>query len=718
MANWNDVRKTQAYLDASPEERARVHLDFFQTVVAPKAKADGMDVDEVYRDYFENTEINPYYNHDFEWGMSLPEYADTAVDQMVDAGKGFNAWLNKVSGGRYSEKDLEQGRRWYNSESGEVEREVAAIAAAMVAPELIPEIAGAGLAARGATMLGKNLASSAAYQLVDEGAINPTQLAIDTGLGMGLESAIHGVSHVIRNPKVDALANVVAPVYKDMDAIERTEHAIAAAEDHVHSVSQITTLSEILERAQKINPEYTAADALKAWAEAAPEMHIAPIEEKISMRGQIFDRTRQTPLQQVVSVITGSRVEPTATVEEMMWLMSDYTVEDLKDIHSIAKKRANRKLTEKLAEQRKANKYTGKFLDLADTQRIIQEQSEGKLWNRIFSSDVASYGTDTLDEFGISQTTRIASKLAGWFENLSIVNKAARKDQANRIAEKFGKAVKSNLKEDIASKTEKYLEAVEDFNLYQRENTIENVAEGTVKRKRANAHRRGLESLENLGEQINLARKGQQINVDKFSDAMYNAQMRKFVENEGNEALTKAKDLKDTARQIKLIGGTASSGSPWSEGLGMSGVGLIFADEVVDQLGNGIVGAGLSSLATATATGYGIKRAIDGAINARLATASRLLRQSTKIDETTGKLIQRNLKVEIDEQIEAWAKNYMEEHPGVEHIPLDEMHKEVDKVVRSELKKLQAGKDLPEWVKKNANLKAAISTAVAEALND
>lgn len=448
-------------------------------------------------------------------------------------------------------------------------------------------------------------------------------------------------------------------------------------------------------------------------------MHIAPVESTTKLRGQIYDLTRQTPLQQVVEAITGTSVEPAATVEEMGWMLSDLTPADLNDIHRIADKRAQRELRDIISAQRKSNKYTGKFADLADladTQRIIQEQNEGKPWNKIFSSDINTYGQEILDEIGVGKIERNLSKLGKWGENMSVFNRAASKDQANRIAAAYGEEVKKGLNEDIEAKTKEYVKAADELSSYRRQNNISNLAEGIVLRKRADAHGYGVSNLESLGEQIKLARKGNLVDVDKFTNAMYNAQMRKFVANQGDEALMKAQDLKDTARRIKLMGSTATGGNPWSEGLNISGLSLFAADEIAEQAGKSILGAGIATLGSAVAGGYGMKRAIDGAINSRLAEASRLLRQDSKIDAETGQWIQKNLKVEIDERIEQWASEWQREHPNAKHIPTDAMHKEVDRVVKQELVKLKAIKDLPEWLIKGMATRATAATVTGNTL--
>ena len=729
--SWNEFRSTDYYLNLTPEQRNEAHQQYFAEVVAPQIQANGDDVQTAYKQYMDETDVHPYYNHEVTYDQSLGQRYENNIRQLGDAWNGLTAEINKATGNEYNKQDLEQGKRFWNSQSGQADKTAAAVGASLAAPELVaamaPEAATAAFLGEGATLgsrtlrgsewLAENLASSEAYQMVDKGKISPTQTALDVGVSLGAQGVIEGISHSRLNPDVNQLSKVVAPVYKDMDAAERMENAVAVAEDRVHAVSQISTLSEILERAQKVNPETSASEALKAWADAAPEMHVAPIENKTKLRGQIYDRTRQTPLQQVVEVITGEKVNPSATVEEMSWLLSDLSVEDLNDIQRIADKRANRALNDIVAQQRKSNKYTGKFLDLADTQRIIEEQSEGKPWNQLFSSDINTYGADALDELGVTTATRAISGIAGRFENLSVVNKALRKDQANRIAESYGRDVKNNLKTDIESKTKKYKDAVEEFNDYSREPDINNIAKGVVLRKRADAHQYGLENLEKLSEQISLARKGNQVNVDKFTNAMYNAQLRKFVENEGESELTRAKDLKDTARQVKLMGGTAGAGSAWNQGLNLSGAGLIFMDEAIDQVGNHALGAGLAAVGSTVVGGYAAKRAIDGAINARLAEASRLLRQDRIIDKQTSEVIQKNLKSEIDDQITDWATKWHEDNPGVSHIPLDELHKEIDQVVESELKKIKALDDLPNWLKKNISIKASIATSLSNSLS-
>ncbi|MGK8543585.1 hypothetical protein ACRS43_12705 [Enterobacter cloacae] len=94
------------------------------------------------------------------------------------------------------------------------------------------------------------------------------------------------------------------------------------------------------------------------------------------------------------------------------------------------------------------------------------------------------------------------------------------------------------------------------------------------------------------------------------------------------------------------------------------------------------------------------------------------MRQDSKIDAETGQWIQKNLKVEIDDQIEQWASEWQREHPNAKHIPMDEMHKEVDKVVKRELVKLKAIKDLPEWLIKGMATCATAATLTGNTLFD
>jgi len=251
-------------------------------------------------------------------------YIQTAQAQAKDVVNYANAGLHKWGGTDYNKQDYEQGQRWSNSESGKVEKTVAAVGASVIAPALVPEIEGAALIGEGTNVLSRgkwlvnaglrNVVSSSAYQLVDEGSIDPEQLAIDTALGYGLEGGIEGFRAARLNPDVRALSDAVAPVYKDVANLETRGLAVERAEDKVHAAYQIKTLAKILEK----SPGSDAGDALRAWAKAAPEMHDVPFAY-MQQPGILLE---QTPLQQVVEVLTGKEVSPMATIAEMAGMIS------------------------------------------------------------------------------------------------------------------------------------------------------------------------------------------------------------------------------------------------------------------------------------------------------------------------------------------------------------------------------------------------------------
>lgn len=282
MANsWNEVRATQAFLDSSPEKREAIRQDYFQQVVAPNAQAKGMDVDSVYRDYMANTDAHPYYNHESKADMSSGEWLNNQWEQVKDLGKGAEAYVNKWSGADYSNEDINQFKRAIGSDEGEALKTTAAVGASVVAPELIPELAGGALVGEGANLASRsiwlansaasNVASSAAYQLVDSGDVNASTLATDAAIGMGLEGSLRGVANFPRLFKAKP-ADVMAAAEASARAQHDVDELLSAKKAAYTASANTSTLESVWNALKEENPKAHFDEVLAEWGEKEPVM--------------------------------------------------------------------------------------------------------------------------------------------------------------------------------------------------------------------------------------------------------------------------------------------------------------------------------------------------------------------------------------------------------------------------------------------------------------
>lgn len=298
MANsWNEVRATQAFLDSTPEKREAIRQDYFQQVVAPNAQAKGMDVDSVYRDYMANTDANPYYNHESKADMSSGEWLNNQWEQVKDLGKGAEAYVNKWSGSNYSNEDINQFKRAIGSDEGQALKTTAAIGASVVAPELIPELAGGALVGEGANLASRsiwlansaasNVASSAAYQLVDNGDVNASDLVTDAAIGMGLEGSLRGVANFPRLFKakpedVMAAAEASARAQHDVDELLSAKKAAYTAS------ANTSTLESVWNALKEENPKAHFDEVLAEWGEKEPVMKKGAYSQLERLQGTLF----------------------------------------------------------------------------------------------------------------------------------------------------------------------------------------------------------------------------------------------------------------------------------------------------------------------------------------------------------------------------------------------------------------------------------------------
>lgn len=213
------------------------------------------------------------YDHSTTPEMSEGDYMSNQFKQIGDLWNGLTAEINKHTGNEYSQKDIDEVKAELNTDAGKDLKTETAIAASVVAPELIPEIAEGGLATKGATWLAKGLASSEAYQGVENGKIDPMQTVKDVATGAALEGGLKAIAapavKQIKNAMSRLrLADVVNP---EMTEAGRNYLAASRAQD-------IGVNWQVL---RETNPKATLLDAYEDTYKQVPEMFDADMIERV-----------------------------------------------------------------------------------------------------------------------------------------------------------------------------------------------------------------------------------------------------------------------------------------------------------------------------------------------------------------------------------------------------------------------------------------------------
>lgn len=691
--SWNQFRASDYYLNLTPEQRDAAHQQYFDEVVAPQIRANGDSVQAAYAQYMNETSTTPYYSNDFSSNKSIKQNLEAIGGQASDAWKGLVAYAHKAGDESYNQSDLEQGKRYYNSNAGTYERMGAAVAASVIAPELIPEIAGESALATVANVGLNNAEASLAYQLVDNQKVSPLQTGIDIGLGSAFEGALHGLGKSLRNPNIEAEAKIVSPGVLDLDIKDTFEKAIDDAEDAGHAAYQIQTITNMMDEAKLAGLNVTAGDVLKEWSNVAPEMH-TDFEEWINnttpSQRAIKGNSNQyiSPLQQVVQAITGKEIAQTTSLEDMASMIEHLSSEDLSKIRDREMKAADKDIKNVYKEMRRLG-YDGRYLNLFKTHRLVNDEMQKNPFNRVFAPDLNSIETDMLDNMGFSGKLQVASGIAGKLENLSIANRTARSIQFNRIASRYGDEVANKFSDTLKNNITKADQASKTFKNTEKGNTLNSIAQHERNRALNEALHYGVEDLEDLTKQISKIKTGKPIKTDSYLNPMYNAQVRKFVRLQEPSEIETARDLQQAAKTLKQVGKVATAKKPWNEGISSATVGYLVMDELTDK----VVGTTIGSIAGAAVLGYGTKRAIDGAVNKALAEADRLLSGDVSMGNGMGSWIDN-----VDDTINQMKSDF-EEYTGREPYN-SEVQEMVQDAVRINLKKLRANEKAAKKVDK------------------
>lgn len=198
----------------------------------------------------------------------MEETMSTNFKQIKDLWKGGVAEINKLTGNEYSEKDIDEAKDALNSGEGQSLKTTAAIGASIAAPELVPEIEGLGVAGKGASWLGKGLASSLAYQGVDKGSVNAIDTAKDLASGMALEAGFRAAA-------IPAIKQI-GKMYEKLAEANRDNPILTTATRKYLSYARATDLGKHWQNLREVNPKATLLDAYQDMAKAVPEMFKSP----------------------------------------------------------------------------------------------------------------------------------------------------------------------------------------------------------------------------------------------------------------------------------------------------------------------------------------------------------------------------------------------------------------------------------------------------------
>lgn len=227
------------------------------------------------RDYLNKYHDRKTYDHAEDESMTSGEYMKNQFKQIGDLWKGGVAEINKLTGNEYSQHDINEAEDALNSGEGKAMKASAATAASIVAPELIPELAAgaeAGVMAKGATiganMLTKGLASSLAYQGVENGSVSLSDTLKDLETGAALEGGLRVVAAPVAR-QIGTMFNKLVEAGK-----ENPELSYATRKYLAHS--RAVDLGKHWKNLRETSPKATLLDAYNQMYEAVPELFESP----------------------------------------------------------------------------------------------------------------------------------------------------------------------------------------------------------------------------------------------------------------------------------------------------------------------------------------------------------------------------------------------------------------------------------------------------------
>jgi hypothetical protein len=210
---------------------------------------------------------NYAYDENKSHWQNFKDFNHEQAEQMGDLWDGFVAEINKHTGNEYSQDDIDTAKDALGTEQGKALKTSSAVAASVIAPELIPEIAGgaeAGTAIKGLNWLAKGAAGSAAYQGVENGDVSLKQTAEDLATGAALEGGIRAIAK--------PAAKQVKNMFKSLYLSEVSNPELANATRNYLAFSRVGELAKHLKVLRAENPKALLTDAYKAMAEEVPDV--------------------------------------------------------------------------------------------------------------------------------------------------------------------------------------------------------------------------------------------------------------------------------------------------------------------------------------------------------------------------------------------------------------------------------------------------------------
>lgn len=219
-------------------------------------------------DRLTSTSPHKYIHETTDDNSSGMAYFSNQWEQIKDLTKGAAQEINKLTGNEYSQKEIDIAKDALGSSEGQTMKTAAAVAASVVAPELVPELEAAGVAGKGASWLGKGLASSLAYQGVDTGNVSLKQTAEDIATGAALEGSLRALAR----PAIKQ----VGKMFEALTEAGRENPELQQATRNYLAHSRAVDLGKHWNNLREVNPKATLLDAYNDMAKAVPELFESP----------------------------------------------------------------------------------------------------------------------------------------------------------------------------------------------------------------------------------------------------------------------------------------------------------------------------------------------------------------------------------------------------------------------------------------------------------
>lgn len=207
---------------------------------------------------------NTGYDHSSTSDMTSGEYMKNQLTQIGDLWKGGISEINKATGNEYSQEDIDEAKSELNTNAGKDLRTEAAVAGSVIAPELVPEVEGAGLA----SWFAKGLAGSEAYQIIDKGTLNAKQTLEDMVAGGIGEGLLRGVAAPAIKRVSGALGKLIESKFANPELTNTVKKYLGAA--------RAEELGKNWKNLRETNPKATLLDAFEHMYKQVPELFDNP----------------------------------------------------------------------------------------------------------------------------------------------------------------------------------------------------------------------------------------------------------------------------------------------------------------------------------------------------------------------------------------------------------------------------------------------------------